>query len=179
MIALFFISLAVFILGISAIVWNYGVPASISESYYLLPTSVRVFVFYIWTIIVALPLIIFWIELSEGKSQFLIFFGGAFLVGVGAAAPFKDNEMIEKVHVICALCCSGFTQLWILIYTSYWILSIAMFILFYTIGKKTIGRIGYENKSYQTVSYSVTFFLELAAFLSTYIAVYGYYKLQL
>jgi hypothetical protein len=174
MTALFFISLIAFILGLAAITLKYGIPESISESYYLLPPKIRLPVFYGWTILVAIPLVMFWLNMSEGTAQPLIFFGCAFLVFVGVAAPFKEKGMTNKVHVISAGLCALLTQIWIFIYTPFWVFSLAVVILFAAIGYKTKGVLG----GGKTAISSLTFFLELAAFLSVYIGVYGYYKLH-
>ena len=174
MITLFFISLLFFVFGITAITLKYGVPSSISESYYLLPKAISLPVFYLWTIAVALPLVMFWLDISTGTTQALVFFGCTFLLGVGAAAPFKEKGQTQKVHIISATLCALLTQIWIFIYTPFWFFSLALTIIFFAIGLKTKGALG-GNK---TSTNSITFFLELAAFVSVYIAVYGFYKLQ-
>jgi hypothetical protein len=175
MTALFFISLIIFVSGIAAITLKYGIPSSISESYYLLPKSVRLPVFYGWTVLVSIPLIIFWLSISEGTVQALVFFGCAFLVGVGAAAPFKDKGQTEKVHFTCAALCALLTQIWIFIYTPFWAFSLALVVLFTALGYRTKGALGGGRTSIN----SITFFLELAAFLSVYVGVYGFYKIHL
>jgi hypothetical protein len=172
MITLFFISLIAFVAGLTCITLKYGIPSSISQSYYLLPKAISLPVFYGWTILVALPLVIFWLDISEGTIQALIFFGCALLVGVGTAAPFKDKGT-HKVHFICAGLCALFTQIWIFVYTPFWIFSLSLAGLFAAFGYKTSGTL--ENG--KTAKNSLTFFLELAAFLSIYIGVYGFYKL--
>jgi hypothetical protein len=173
MIILFFISLAVFTLGLTAIVLKYGVPESVSESYYLLPEKVRLPVFYGWTATVALPLLISWIDISKDKGIALIFFGCAFLIFVGAAAPFKDKGMTGNVHAVSALLCAVLTQIWIFAFTPFWVFSPAFAALFASFGLKIKGAKGGGRESAR----SLIFFLELAAFLSAYIAVYGCYKL--
>jgi hypothetical protein len=74
MITLFFISLIAFIAGITAVTLKYSIPASISESYYLLPPKARIPIFYGWTVLVALPLAVFWLDISGGTAQTLVFF---------------------------------------------------------------------------------------------------------
>ncbi|MDR3142100.1 MAG: hypothetical protein LBU37_10295 [Tannerellaceae bacterium] len=174
MITLFFISLIAFVLGLVAITLKYGIPASISESYYLLPPGIRLPVFYGWTVLTAIPLVIFWLNISGGTAQSLIFFGCAFLLFVGAAAPFKDRGITNKVHVISAALCALLTQVWIFLYTPFWVFSLALALLFSAFGLRTKGASG----DVRTSLTSLTFFLELAAFISVYIAVYGFYKLQ-
>jgi hypothetical protein len=174
MTALFFISLITFALGLAAITLKYGIPESISESYYLLPPKIRLPVFYGWTILVAMPLVIFWLNISGETAQALIFFGCTFLIFVGCSAPFKDKGMTHNVHVISASLCALLTQIWIFIYTPFWFFTLALTAIFFSFGLKTKGALG----SGKTSINSLTFFLELAAFLSVYFGVYGFYKLQ-
>jgi hypothetical protein len=174
MITLFFISLAAFVFGLGAIILKYGIPESISESYYLLPRKINLPAFYGWTALVAMPLVVFWLNISTGTAQALIFFGCAFLLFVGAAAPFKDRGITNKVHVISAALCALLTQIWVFMYTPFWFFSLAFAGLFAVFGYVTKGALGGKGTSIN----SLTFFLELAAFLSVYIAVYGYYILQ-
>jgi hypothetical protein len=174
MITLFFISLIAFVSGIAAVTLKYGIPASVSESYYLLPSKISLPVFYGWTLLTAIPLVIFWLNISAGTAQALIFFGCTFLLFVGAAAPFKDRGITNKVHVVSAVLCALLTQIWVFIYTPFWIFSLALAGLFAVFGYVTKGASGGKRTSVN----SLTFFLELAAFLSVYIAVYGYYILK-
>ncbi|KAA6327120.1 hypothetical protein EZS27_023862 [termite gut metagenome] len=173
MITLFFISLIAFVLGLFFITLKYGIPASISESYYLLPRKINLPVFYGWTILVALPLVAFWLDISEGTAQPLVFFGCALLIGVGVAAPFKDRGQTSKVHFICAALCALLTQIWVFIYTPFWIFSLTLTVLFAAFGYKIQGILENGKKAEN----SLTFFLEVATFLSIYIAVYGFYNL--
>lgn len=176
MITLFFISLVAFISGIIAIVLKYSIPASISESYYLLPDRAGLPVFYGWTVFVTIPLAVFWLDISGGTAQALVFFGCTFLIFTGVAAPFRDKGITNKVHVISATLCALLTQIWIFIYTPFWCFSLALAGLFAAFGYVANGRTG--NRSFPIYTNSLIFFLELAAFISVYIAVYGYYKLQ-
>jgi cation transport ATPase len=175
MTALFFISLIAFVLGLAFVTLKYGIPESISESYYLLPPQIRLPVFYVWTVLVALPLVIFWLDISGETAQALVFFGCAFLIFVGASAPFKDKDITHKVHVTSAALCALLTQIWIFIYTPFWFFTLALTAIFFSFGLRTKGTLGGGRTSIN----SLTFFLELAAFLSVYFGVYGFYKLQL
>jgi hypothetical protein len=176
MIILFFISLVAFISGIIATVLKYGIPASISESYYLLPDRASLPVFYGCTVFVTIPLAIFWLNISGGTAQTLVFFGCVFLIFVGVAAPFRDKGITNKIHVISAALCALLTQIWIFIYTPFWCFSLALAGLFAAFGYAVNGLTG--NKSFPIYTNSLIFFLELAAFISVYFAVYGFYKLQ-
>jgi hypothetical protein len=168
MITLFLISLIIFLAGIAAIVLHYGIPSSISESYYLLPQKWRLAAFYAWMLAVALPLMICWLDISEGTFQAPVFFGCILLVFIGVAAPFRDNVQVRNVHVVCTVACVLFTQTWIAIYTPFWLFSIVFALLAVPIGLKTRGISGDMHRS------ALVFFLELAAFMSVYVAVWGY-----
>jgi hypothetical protein len=174
MTALFFISLTAFVLGLSAITLKYGIPESISESYYLLPPKIRLPVFYGWTVLVAVPLVIFWLNISGGTAQALVFFGCVFLIFTGTAAQFKDKGITNKVHVTSALLCALLTQIWIFTYTPFGFFTLTLTAIFFSFGLRTKGASG----SGKTSINSLTFFLELAAFLSVYFGIYGFYKLQ-
>jgi hypothetical protein len=174
MTALFLISLIIFVFGVVVITLKYGIPESISESYYLLPAKIRLPVFYGWTIAVAIPLVIFWLIISGGTAQSLVFFGCVFLVGVGTAAPFRNQGLTRKVHFICAVLCALFTQIWVFLYTPFWIFTLMLIVIFSAFGFKVKGSLG-DRKTHIN---SLSFFLELAAFISVYIGIYGYYKLK-
>jgi hypothetical protein len=161
---------------LAAVTLKYGIPESISESYYLLPPKIRMPVFYGWTVLVAIPLVIFWLSISEGTAQAFVFFGCAFLIFVGVSAPFKEKDITNKVHVYSASLCVILTQIWIFKYTPFWCFSLLFFGLFGVFGYAINGTIA--EKSYPVQTKSLIFFVELAAFLSVYFGVYGYYKLQ-
>jgi hypothetical protein len=87
--------------------------------------------------------------------------------------------MTKKVHFISASLCAALTQLWIFIYTPFWIFSLAIALLFGAIGReKKATYVNNEKKVIYSESNCLTFFLESAAFISAYIAVWGYYKLH-
>jgi hypothetical protein len=91
MTVLFCFSPAVFAAGMAAGVLKYGIPESVSESYYLLPPKIRLPVFYGRTVPVAVPPVIFRLDISGGTVRAPVFFGCAAPVFTGAAAPFKDG----------------------------------------------------------------------------------------
>jgi hypothetical protein len=103
-----------------------------------------------------------------------VFFGCAAPVFVGVVAPFKDGGITCKVHVAAAQLCTLLTQIWIFIYTPFWVFTLPLAALFFAFGKQVKGAKG----GGKTSADSLTFFLEPATFLSVYIAVYGFYKLH-
>lgn len=163
---LFFISLIIFVLGVAAATLRYGVPASVSEVYYLLPAKWRLAAFYGWMLGVSAPLMVFWLDVSEGTFQAPVFFGCVLLAFVGVAAPFRESAQVRRVHVVCTVACVLCSQAWIALYTPFWVFSVALGLLLGAVGLKTTGVSGDGRRRAATL-----FFLELAAFVSVYIAV--------
>jgi hypothetical protein len=172
MIALFFISLFTLLIYIAVVAHRFGVPESISESCYLFPKRGRL-LFWSWSCLTAIPLMIFWLNVSEETLQLLPFFSCSALVLVGTAGMFKEDS-VRKVHVFAAILCASTSQLWIALFTPYWAISIVLASIFGIIGYRTKGVVRFEGEI-RYAKNSITFFLEMAAFLSTYIAVYLYY----
>lgn len=92
-----------FIGYLSFIVNRYGVLPSISDSYYEMKKNKfyggALFTLFVWSL--SIPIIII-------GSTPLMFFAGAFLAFVGAAAAFEDLEMTKRVHTIGAVGGIGF-----------------------------------------------------------------------
>jgi hypothetical protein len=169
MIIFFIISIAVFTAFITFGVLKYGIPPSISDIYYLLPKKVNQPVFWAWSVLTAVPLLVFWLDLTEAtNTQFLAFLSCSGLLFVGTAAAFKES-FTRTVHITAACGCALFGLLWIAIHPFLWILPIVIIILFTTIGYKSPHN-KYGNH--------LVFFLELAAFLSTYTSIYAYYLIH-
>lgn len=103
-------------------VWRCGVPASLSETYYLLKNLNRPrWLFTAGLALAALLLVPAWVEASTANSQFLAFLSCAALLFV-AFAPAFGEPVTGKVHagatVVCALsglawCCVAFPYSWI------------------------------------------------------------------
>lgn len=171
---LFWLSLIVFTLGLCGIMFVYrGIPQSVSDSYYLLPKKIRIPVFYGWILLVAVPLMISWLEVSDGQSlQFLVFLACAGLCFVGAAGDYKQS-LTKEVHVGGALVCVISSILWVFIYTKIWPFTFMYLLLFTLFGLNAKGIVGGINGPKQA-SNSVMFFLELVAFLSAYLGIWTY-----
>lgn len=88
---LYLIMLAVFFGYILFIVFKYGVQKSVSQSFYVLPKNINfLFTLFCWGFV--LPAMI----LSENG---LMFFAGAGIGFVGAAAAYKGNKMTNSIHM--------------------------------------------------------------------------------
>lgn len=170
MIGFYIVSLAFFLGYIAVIIARYGVPTSISESYYLVPSKWSTPVFYGFTIVTALPLLIFWLDCSEGTAQILIFLACASFAFVGVAGAFKQQGT-RTIHFIAAGACALFSQIWIVIYTQLWPISIELFIIAILISLFVKGRDAEGRKRNAWL-----FFVEMAAFLSVYYVVLEYYS---
>lgn len=95
---LYFIMLSTFVLYVGSIWIRFGVLPSISESYYRLPKKQEIlFTVFCW--LFAGPAIVIGLELTGGPWMF---FAGAGIMFVGAAAAFKE-DLPHKVHSIGAI----------------------------------------------------------------------------
>ena len=96
---------------------KWGIPTSLSATYYSLPTGWRwVFTLFMWTI--AILLMPAWIEVAHSfvdwrnNLAFLAFFTCGFICFVGAAPNFRAFEMESKVHTISATASAVTALLW-------------------------------------------------------------------
>lgn len=149
-VVLFVLMIIVFIGYISFIWPKYGTLNSISQSYYELPKKLQpIFTFFCWGF--ALPAIII-------GSSGLMFFAGAGIAFVGAAAAFKE-QMTETVHIVGAMMSIVLSQLAILIQYGLWPLNIIFLVI--TITLMILGYI--KNKEGKSICPNKTWWIELAA----------------
>jgi uncharacterized membrane protein YccF (DUF307 family) len=153
----------------------FGVPKSISESFYLLNARKRGlgWLFYAWAAVTVFTVCPIMFQLSDGQwYQFLALFTGAGLLLAGAEPHFKE-ERRRKVHLAGAGTCASSAVLW-LVFAGYWyipviISSVAMIISslgnLRNLGNLGILRIltGWENLTYR---------LETALILSMYVTLF-------
>ena len=100
----FFIMVLVFVSYVSFIWLKYGVQESISASYYALPKQYNIlFPLFCWEF--AIPAIIAGADVTP-----LMFFAGAGICFVGAAAQINDN-WVNKIHSTAAILGVLFSQL--------------------------------------------------------------------
>ncbi|MDR2890767.1 MAG: hypothetical protein LBV18_04085 [Alistipes sp.] len=163
------ISLLTFCTYMGAILAKYGIPASVSETFYLLPKGKRwLFTAFCWAVsIVIAP----WLDATPENWQFLAFLSVAGLCFVGTAAQFKD-DFVARVHYAGAGLCAVASQLWIFIVTGLWWLSLvclltagtACFVLWRRASRKA-GRPQFAN---------VVFWAEMWAFVSLFASILIY-----
>ena len=159
------ISFLTFCAYTGAVVAIYGIPASVSETFYLLPRGKRwLFTAFCWGVsIVVVP----WLDATPGQWQFLAFLSVAGLCFVGAAAPFKE-DFVARVHYAGAGLCAVASQLWIFLAAGLWWVSLACllavggacFCLWQRASRKA-GRPQFAN---------VVFWIEMWAFVSLFIS---------
>ena len=136
----------------------FGVPKSVSDTYYLFKKNKgNNWIFSVVFMITVFSLIPVFIEYSTENTQFLAFISCTGLAFVGAAPRFKI-ELEGVVHVVAANICALAAILWVIFNVHYgWVVVIASFLIFGGIALKD-----WKNK---------TFWLEIAAFLMTFICV--------
>ncbi len=104
-----YISIAVFIAYLSAIMLRYGVPASISDSYYVLGDNTllsSLFTWFCW--LTAITLLPYWLDNGGG---FLSFVACGALGFVGTAPLFKSHQ--RDIHFGSAIVCFASAYLWL------------------------------------------------------------------
>lgn len=133
-----------------------GVPASVSDTYYILLRKRRpAWLFQLAMILTGGLLLPAWLEASPENLQFLAFLACGALIFVGAAPSFKVGH--ERVIHIAATVVSGLSTLAWEVASGYWIVPAIMLAVAVPYGV-------YKRR--------VLFFVELAAFASAYICVY-------
>lgn len=139
----------------------FGVPESLSNTYYLYKEKWGFgFLFPIMMLLVVGFMMPAWIVLSEGSVfQFLSFLAPACLVFVGTAPAFKTYGLENKVHSYSAYIAAACSLLWVVLVTHlWWVIPI------------WIGIIGLLSLSSKTLKSCLVYWLEQIAFGSTFTA---------
>lgn len=145
----------------------FGVPKSLSTTYYLFKSRENSLksLFPAMIVLLCIFLMPCWIELSKNSTfQFLSFLSPAALMFVGFAPAFNDNKMEALVHSIAAYACAVISILWIIFVTPYWYVILVIFAI--------ITAIAIFTKTWKTC---YTYWLEMVAFISTFISITCYY----
>lgn len=171
MITLLIISFLAFTLYNAIFVKKFGVPTSLSGSYYVLEVMHKnlgwLFTVMCWlTGGLILPVML---QYSSDVSQFLAFFACASLLFIGAAPQFKIN-LTGSVHYISAGICFIAANVWVYFNFKYilfaWILVFAYLIYAYIKTYKTR-----HTNAQAARSVCPAFFIEIATALITYVTV--------
>lgn len=109
---------------IAFVVAKFGIPNSISDSYYLL--GKKGWMFQITLFVTAFLVMPSLIGASSEDTQFLAFLACAGLIFVGAAPLFK-RTFDSKVHFISAALCCGSLVLW-QVFNACWVVPIVCFL---------------------------------------------------
>ena len=163
------LSKAIFLFAIYNIIvlMLFGVPKSLSMTYYLFKSRQNSLKIMFPTMIVLLCIFLIpcWLTLSEGSNfQFLSFLAPAALMFVGFTPTFNDADMHKMIHDIAAYSCAVFALLWIILVTSYWYIILIVFIL--------ISIIAIATKTWKTC---YTYWLEIVVFISSFVSIIVYY----
>lgn len=138
---------------LALVVAKFGIPKSISDSYYLLGN--RGWMFQVTLFLVAFSVMPTLIDKSSEDTQFLAFLSCAGLIFVGAA-PFFKRQFDNKVHFISAAICCGGLVLW-QIFNASWITPLVCFLaLLYPM---------FKDKKYM-------WWLEIATIVSAYVSLF-------
>lgn len=138
---LIFASIAIFLLYIGSMVFMFGVPWSISNTYYLLEEKRKGlgWLFTVFCYGVGVFLLPGWLNVTPEGYQFTCFLSAAGLAFVGTAAQFKES-LTNAVHYTAAVICCLFSQIWCFA-AGFWWLSLLSFAFFYVLpdlaGKRT------------------------------------------
>ena len=161
------VGILIFVVYNSVVIGKFGVPSSLSASFYLW-NGVKKNLGYIFTgmmFAVSMLLMPAWLEITEVISSWshnltvLPFFGAAMIAFVGAAPAFRSCEMESKVHTISATAAAVFSLLWcaVVCYKLAWI------ILPLSLG--IVWGIAFLTKTQKTAS---VYWWEMVAFLATF-----------
>lgn len=156
------IAFVIYLLYDSVAVSLFGIPESLSNTYYLFKErkSWQRFFFPAMMISAAALLLPAWLTISEGSNfQFMSFLACAGIMFTGAAPTFKDGKIENGVHMVGAYTAAIFSILWIILVTD-----LEYIILICFIG------ILIEALVTKTLKSSYIYHLETVAFLSTFIS---------
>lgn len=122
------ISFIIFAAYLAVVIKMFGLPASISETYYLLENRRKgtgwLFTAMCWGVVgTLLPA---WLDMTPDSYQFTAFLAAAGLLFVGAAPQFKLSLTGWVHYVSAALCCAS-AILWC-IFAGYWFVPLATFL---------------------------------------------------
>ena len=101
---------------------NFGVPQSLSMTYYLWKEKLnKGYLFPCMMYAVVAFMMPAWISLSEGSNfQFLAFLAPMSIAFVGTAPKFKNDKLEGNVHSISAVIAAVCSLAWVALVTPYW-----------------------------------------------------------
>ena len=143
----------------------FGVPESLSNTYYLWKEkNGKGWLFCLMIYLVVALMMPAWIGLSEGSNfQFLAFLAPASIMFVGTAPRFKDSQLESRVHTVSAIIAAVCSILWVVLFTPYW------WVMLIWLGLIALASV--LTSSYKTC---LVYWLEQVAFGSTFTAAIMY-----
>lgn len=146
----------------------FGVPKSLSMTYYLFRERKHILKTLFPAIIIMLVIFLTpcWLTMSEGTTfQFTAFLSIAGLLFVGFSPGFMTSQLENKVHDYAAYLCVASSCAWIILVTQYWWIPIIWLVSFGIIAMIT-----------KTIKSSYIYWLENVAIFSTFTAMITYYE---
>lgn len=159
------VALAIFLAYNALSVALFGIPESLSNTYYLWKAkSDKGFLFPVMMYLVVAMMMPEWITMSEGSNfQFLAFLAPASLLFVATAPAFKSDDLENKVHSISAYFAAACSLLWVILVTPYWV-TIPAWLVF-------VAAVASSTRSVKTC---LVYWLEQIAFGATFTSTIAY-----
>ena len=159
------IAFFIFFVYNSFVISDFGIPKSLSETYYLYKERYNRGWFFPVSMFVIIGLLLpLWIVISEGSIfQFLAFLAPVSLLFVATAPMFKSSNLENNVHTISAYIGAACALLWIILVAQYWWIIIATLISVTLVALKT-----------DTFKSGIVYWLELVTLVSTFITMFLY-----
>lgn len=157
------IAFAIYLIYNGAVLRLFGVPESLSNTFYLYNDKKKHLgiLFPIMMVSMASLLLPAWLEISALSSlQFTAFLAAAGIIFTGSAPAFKSNNLEKRVHTVSALVAAVFALLWVIFISKLWFLiliwlAVVLLIAFIT----------------KTIKSSYIYWLETVAFMSTFTSI--------
>lgn len=155
---LIFASITIFLLYIGSIVFMFGIPWSISNTYYLLEEKRKRLgmLFTVFCYGAGGFLLPSWLNITPESYQYVCFLSVAGLLFVGTATQFNES-LTSTVHYSAAIICCVFSQIWCIL-MGFGLLSLFSFAFFLCIAWFS------KKKNWM-------FWIEIAAIMATYVAI--------
>lgn len=181
---LYFVSVLIFLVYIIIILTKFGVPKSISDSSYLFGKNGNT-IFYLVFISFIVPLLIYWLEITEGDdNQFMVFISCAALCFTGITGRFKDTEQQNNVHTYATVIAAILSQIWMwVVIPGSWKWGLTVFPLAILAGYAIEGTYrlpGTKSHNGKIALYknSILFWVEIALFALVYYSIFVYGKIE-
>ncbi|MBQ3679828.1 MAG: hypothetical protein IJP79_07190 [Paludibacteraceae bacterium] len=153
----FIIGVLLFVAYVVTAICLWGVPSSLSQTFYLLDGKPKGYIFTAAMWAVCFLIAPQWFSVTEDWATFSVFFAVGGLMLVGAAPMFKETD--RGWHEVFAIICAVFALLWQILNGQYW--EMALFLVVFC-------GIGIATKTYKSCR---TFWLEMVAFGSTFLSI--------